>query len=169
MLESILKKIETQFKAEEHLLDNFESLNSRIRSSFDGVGLRGLTQGDINTIGEMTLAVERTLNEIHQNREVLLNDTIRRTDSPYNDISDVLNEKSSEKAAGLKLRWMELMDRATRARAELLSNQMTLLYSVEFCQRFIAGLVDFSEPNDRYGQSTKHQGRLSGNLVRKNC
>ena len=169
MATSALDQVELHFTSEEKLLEQFEALNRQIHEAFDGIGLKNLTPDQIGSIGETTNVVQQGLDELQQNREVLLTQLNDSTDSAYSDFAQLLNETSSPRAEALKQRWAELLGRAMRARATFESNQMTLLYSVEYCQRFVAGLIEISNQNDRYGRRPGEQSHISGNLVRKNC
>lgn len=154
---------------EERLISQFEALNEQLCHAFDDIGLKSLTPAHLGRINETTNALQQGLDEIQQNREVLLTQFNNSTDSTHSDFTELLETSNHSFAVELKQRWAKLLGRAMRARATFESYQMTLLYSVEYSHRLVAGLIDISSPKDRYGRGPDDQSEMSGNLVRKNC
>lgn len=165
----LLVLVERHLALESQMAAALDELNQTMADVLSNAGLKGPTQEDLKKLSPMTDAVQQSAIEVRKAREGLLGRINADANSDYSTIKQYILSLPPKDRMRFNVARKEILERSSRAQANLIHNQAALFYTYDFHRKYLSGVLQ----NDPDEQNYRHDGQPQevhpGNIIGKTC
>ncbi len=165
----LLALVRRHLGLESRLAASLDELNQATAKVLSTASLKAPTLEVLESLRPMSESLKHTARETGHAREVLLSRINLESATDYSSIKQyILSLPPGERNSLNDIR-VSILDRMTRAQANLIHNQAMLFYMFDFHRKYLSGILDCDLHRKNYGSDGHQQDVHPGNIFGKTC